>query len=95
MKTLHFVTILFFDINLQMELKHESFAVSTSKSRLKVIATSASCGAFILLILVAVLAYRYHQFHKEKNDIFVDVAGNFCFPRVVEFVSMLLLVEGT
>ncbi|KAL3564731.1 hypothetical protein D5086_032777 [Populus alba] len=49
--------------------------VSTSKSRLKVIATSASCGAFILLILVAVLAYRYHQFHKEKNDIFVDVAG--------------------
>ncbi|KAJ6292112.1 hypothetical protein OIU76_024091 [Salix suchowensis] len=49
--------------------------VSTSMSRLKVIATSASCGAFIFLILVAVLAYRYHQFHKEKNDIFVDVAG--------------------
>uniref|UniRef100_A0A6N2L859 non-specific serine/threonine protein kinase n=1 Tax=Salix viminalis TaxID=40686 RepID=A0A6N2L859_SALVM len=49
--------------------------VSTSMSRLKVIATSASCGAFIFLILMAVLAYRYHQFHKEKNDIFVDVAG--------------------
>ncbi|KAF9660914.1 hypothetical protein SADUNF_Sadunf19G0013200 [Salix dunnii] len=49
--------------------------VSTSMSRLKVIATSASCGAFIFLILMAVLAYQYHQFHKEKNDIFVDVAG--------------------
>lgn len=78
-----------------MELKHESFAVSTSMSRLKVIATSASCGAFIFLILVAVLAYRYHQFHKEKNDIFVDVAGNFCFSSVVKFVSMLLSIEGT
>ncbi|CAK7328538.1 unnamed protein product [Dovyalis caffra] len=49
--------------------------VSTSKSRLKVIAASASCGAFILLMLIAVLLHRYHQFHKEKNDIFVDVAG--------------------
>ncbi|KAL3611673.1 hypothetical protein D5086_002693 [Populus alba] len=49
--------------------------VATRKSRLKVIAVSASCGAFGLLTLLVVLAYRYHQLHKEKNDIFVDVSG--------------------
>jgi hypothetical protein len=62
-----------------MEPNHETFAVSTRKSILKVIAASASCGAFGLLILLVVLAYRYQQFHKEKNDIFVDVSGKFCF----------------
>ncbi|KAL9367392.1 hypothetical protein Peur_038591 [Populus x canadensis] len=56
-------------------LSRSPLPVSTRKSRLKVIAASASCVAFGLLILLVVLAYRYQQFHKEKNDIFVDVSG--------------------
>ncbi|KAI5604221.1 hypothetical protein BDE02_01G273200 [Populus trichocarpa] len=56
-------------------LSRSPLPVSTRKLRLKVIAASASCGAFGLLILLVVLAYRYQQFHKEKNDIFVDVSG--------------------
>ncbi|KAJ6965183.1 hypothetical protein NC652_003175 [Populus alba x Populus x berolinensis] len=56
-------------------LSRSPLPVATRKSRLKVIAVSASCGAFGLLTLLVVLAYRYHQLHKEKNDIFVDVSG--------------------
>ncbi|KAK3211371.1 hypothetical protein Dsin_016077 [Dipteronia sinensis] len=49
--------------------------VSTSRSKLRVVITSASCGAFVLLSLGAIFAYRYHQLHKLKHDMFVDVPG--------------------
>ncbi|KAK2656381.1 hypothetical protein Ddye_009433 [Dipteronia dyeriana] len=49
--------------------------VSTSRSKLRVVITSASCGAFVLLSLGAIFAYRYHQLHKLKQDMFVDVPG--------------------
>ncbi|KAE7997584.1 hypothetical protein FH972_002205 [Carpinus fangiana] len=50
--------------------------VSTRKSKLGVVVTSASCAAFVLLSLGAIFAYGYHYYvHKLKRDIFVDVAG--------------------
>ncbi|KAH7566111.1 hypothetical protein JRO89_XS08G0090600 [Xanthoceras sorbifolium] len=49
--------------------------VVTSRSKLRVVITSASCGAFVLLSLGALFACRYHQLHKLKHDVFVDVAG--------------------
>jgi hypothetical protein len=52
------------------------FAVSTRKSKLGVVIISATCGAFLLLSLGAMFAYRYHYVHKFKRDVFVDVSGN-------------------
>ena len=49
--------------------------VSTKKSRLRIVVTTASCVAFMLLSAGAFFVYRYHQLHKHKNDIFYDVAG--------------------
>ncbi|XP_062148590.1 probable LRR receptor-like serine/threonine-protein kinase At5g63710 isoform X3 [Alnus glutinosa] len=50
--------------------------VSTRKSKLGVVVTFASCAAFLLLSLGAILAYGYHYYvHKLKHDVFVDVAG--------------------
>ncbi|XP_038692533.1 probable LRR receptor-like serine/threonine-protein kinase At5g63710 isoform X2 [Tripterygium wilfordii] len=50
-------------------------SVPTRKSKLKVVITSASCGAFILLLVGAIFAYRCHELHKLKlkHDVFVDV----------------------
>lgn len=50
-----------------------AFPVSTSKSRLRMIVIAASCVAFIFLLLG--FAYRSHQLHRLKSDVFVDVAG--------------------
>ncbi|KAJ0041089.1 hypothetical protein Pint_27502 [Pistacia integerrima] len=49
--------------------------VSTSRSKLRVVVTSASCGAFVLLLIGALFLFRYHQLHRRKHDVFVDVAG--------------------
>ncbi|XP_044469133.1 probable LRR receptor-like serine/threonine-protein kinase At5g63710 isoform X1 [Mangifera indica] len=48
--------------------------VSTSRSKLRVVVASASCGAFVLLLLGALFLFRY-QLQRRKDDIFVDVAG--------------------
>ncbi|XP_024021047.1 probable LRR receptor-like serine/threonine-protein kinase At5g63710 isoform X2 [Morus notabilis] len=50
--------------------------VSTNKGKLEAIITSASCAALVLLLVVAVFAYRYHRhLRKLKQDVFVDVTG--------------------
>ncbi|XP_059624486.1 probable LRR receptor-like serine/threonine-protein kinase At5g63710 [Cornus florida] len=50
-------------------------AVLNRKSKLEIVITGASCGAFILLLLGAIFVYRFRQVHKLKHDLFVDVAG--------------------
>uniref|UniRef100_A0A5B6YG53 non-specific serine/threonine protein kinase n=2 Tax=Davidia involucrata TaxID=16924 RepID=A0A5B6YG53_DAVIN len=52
-----------------------SIPVSTRKSKLEIVITGASCGAFILLLLGALFVYRSRQVQKLKHDQFVDVAG--------------------
>ncbi|KAF4359096.1 hypothetical protein F8388_005205 [Cannabis sativa] len=50
--------------------------VSTKKGKVGAILTSASCVAFILLFIGALIAYRYHLHQsKLKQDVFVDVNG--------------------
>lgn len=48
--------------------------VSSRKSRLEIVISGVSCGAFILLSLGAIFMYRYHKMHR-LHDLFVDVAG--------------------
>ncbi|KAE9601343.1 putative transferase, protein kinase RLK-Pelle-LRR-II family [Lupinus albus] len=48
---------------------------STHKSKLKKVVEFASCGAFAVLCLGAIFTYRYHQMHRHKSDVFVDVSG--------------------
>ncbi|XP_028123078.1 probable LRR receptor-like serine/threonine-protein kinase At5g63710 isoform X7 [Camellia sinensis] len=50
-------------------------AVSSRKSRLEIVISGVSCGAFILLSLGAIFMYRYHKMHRRRHDLFVDVAG--------------------
>ncbi|XVF16891.1 hypothetical protein REPUB_Repub10bG0070200 [Reevesia pubescens] len=52
-----------------------TFPVSTNKSKIRIVVTSASCGALILLLLGALFVSRYNQVHKFRGDVFVDVAG--------------------
>ncbi|MBA0846653.1 hypothetical protein Goshw_005167 [Gossypium schwendimanii] len=52
-----------------------TFPVSTSRSKIRIVVTSASCGALILLSLGAFFVSRYYQAHKSKRDVFVDVIG--------------------
>lgn len=49
--------------------------VSTNRSKIRIVVTSASCGALILLSLGALFMFRYCQVHKLRRDVFVDVAG--------------------
>lgn len=55
--------------------------VSTSRTKLRIVIASASCGAFVLLSLGALFACRYQKLRrlKHKHDLFVDVPGNFMF----------------
>ncbi|KAM7513863.1 hypothetical protein LguiA_003446 [Lonicera macranthoides] len=48
---------------------------STKKSKLDIVISGASCGAFILLLLGAIFLYRLRQIHKMEHDLFVDVSG--------------------
>ncbi|XVF60973.1 hypothetical protein PTKIN_Ptkin08bG0090800 [Pterospermum kingtungense] len=52
-----------------------TFPVSTKRSKIRIVVTSASCVAFILLSLGALFIFRFKQVHKLKRDVFVDVAG--------------------
>ncbi|MBA0733116.1 hypothetical protein Gogos_017156, partial [Gossypium gossypioides] len=52
-----------------------TFPVSTGRSKIRIVVTSASCGALILLSLGAFFVSRYYQAHKFKRDVFVDVIG--------------------
>ncbi|KAA8531097.1 hypothetical protein F0562_005806 [Nyssa sinensis] len=56
-------------------VSRSTIPVSTRKSKLEVVITGASCGAFTLLLLGALFVYRSRQLHKLKQDQFVDVAG--------------------
>ncbi|KAL6284877.1 hypothetical protein ACE6H2_015806 [Prunus campanulata] len=49
--------------------------VSTKKSKLGTVITSASCGVTVILLIGALFAYRYYRMHKLKHDVFVDVTG--------------------
>uniref|UniRef100_A0A2P2JFQ0 non-specific serine/threonine protein kinase n=2 Tax=Rhizophora mucronata TaxID=61149 RepID=A0A2P2JFQ0_RHIMU len=49
--------------------------VSTSKSRFRVVISSAISVAFILLLLLGGFAFRYPRVCRLRNDVFVDVAG--------------------
>lgn len=70
-------------------------AVSTRKSKLKVVITGVSCGAFFLLLLGAIFMYRFHRVRtsKSKHDVFVDVAGivGFSVVRVCSISSWCYL----
>ncbi|KAL1326750.1 hypothetical protein HN51_036870 [Arachis hypogaea] len=48
---------------------------SKKKPKLAQAVQFASCGAFALVCLGAICTYRYHQMHKQKSDVFVDVSG--------------------
>lgn len=48
---------------------------SSHKSKMAKIVRYASCGAFALLCLGAILTYGYHQMLRRKREIFVDVSG--------------------
>ncbi|XP_057972236.1 probable LRR receptor-like serine/threonine-protein kinase At5g63710 isoform X5 [Malania oleifera] len=48
--------------------------VSTGKSKFGMVIPAASCGTFILLLLVGIFVCRHRQVHKLKHDVFVDVA---------------------
>ncbi|ESR39686.1 hypothetical protein CICLE_v10025254mg [Citrus x clementina] len=48
--------------------------VSTSRTKLRIVVASASCGAFVLLSLGALFACRYQKLRKIKHDVFFDVA---------------------
>lgn len=62
--------------NLQQPcVSSSSIPVSKRNSKVQVLVTAASIGAFSLLLLGAVFGYRLHRQHKLKDDIFVDVAG--------------------
>ncbi|MBA0549311.1 hypothetical protein Golob_020347 [Gossypium lobatum] len=66
-----------------------TFPVSTSRSKIRIVVTSASCGALILLSLGAFFVSRYYQAHKFKRDVFVDVIGEddlkFSFGQIRRF----------
>ncbi|XWS41243.1 hypothetical protein CRYUN_Cryun17cG0064500 [Craigia yunnanensis] len=49
--------------------------VSTNRSKIRIVVTSTSCAALILLSLGALFVFRYNQVHKLRRDVFVDVAG--------------------
>ncbi|KAK6923690.1 Leucine-rich repeat-containing N-terminal, plant-type [Dillenia turbinata] len=49
--------------------------VSTGKSKLGVMITTAICGTFVLLSIGVLFAYKYYKLYYIKQDIFVDVAG--------------------
>nr|XP_016482870.1 PREDICTED: probable LRR receptor-like serine/threonine-protein kinase At5g63710 isoform X1 [Nicotiana tabacum] len=48
-------------------------AVSTRRPKLQVVITGASCGAFLLLLVGAIVTYRCN--HRHKHDQFFDVEG--------------------
>ncbi|KAH9664743.1 putative LRR receptor-like serine/threonine-protein kinase [Citrus sinensis] len=50
-------------------------ALSSSRTKLRIVVASASCGAFVLLSLGALFACRYQKLRKIKHDVFFDVAG--------------------
>ncbi|PIN24257.1 MEKK [Handroanthus impetiginosus] len=52
-----------------------SIPVSKRKSKVQIIVTIASIGAFSLLLVGAIFGYRFNRVHKLKHDIFHDVAG--------------------
>ncbi|KAH9713127.1 putative LRR receptor-like serine/threonine-protein kinase [Citrus sinensis] len=47
----------------------------SSRTKLRIVVASASCGAFVLLSLGALFACRYQKLRKLKHDVFFDVAG--------------------
>ncbi|KAK8717214.1 hypothetical protein V6N13_044490 [Hibiscus sabdariffa] len=52
-----------------------TFPVPTNRSKIRIVVTSASCAALILLSLGALFVSRYYQVQKLKRDVFVDVTG--------------------
>ncbi|GAB4835570.1 hypothetical protein Ancab_000479 [Ancistrocladus abbreviatus] len=66
-----------------------SVQVSSTKLKVQVVMASASCGAFVLLLLGAIFTYRRHQLQKLRHDVFVDVAGEderkFSFGQIKRF----------
>lgn len=48
---------------------------SVKNSKVGVVASTASCGGFILLSIGAFFAYRCFYMHRLKDSMFVDVAG--------------------
>ncbi|GMY12617.1 probable LRR receptor-like serine/threonine-protein kinase At5g63710 [Fagus crenata] len=64
------------DPSLKQHCSSSPLPVSTRKSKLGAVIISATCGAFLLLSLGAMFAYRYHYVHKFKGDVFVDVSDD-------------------
>ncbi|KAJ4966107.1 hypothetical protein NE237_017956 [Protea cynaroides] len=68
-----------------------SVPASQRKSRLGIVLVliAAVFGTILLLSIGAMFAYRYHEVHKPKNDMFVDVAGedegSLCFGQLRRF----------
>ncbi|KAL8034651.1 hypothetical protein ABFX02_12G042600 [Erythranthe guttata] len=56
-------------------ISSSSVPVSKRKSKVQILVTIASVGAFSLLLLGAFFGYRFHRVRKLKQDVFVDVAG--------------------
>ena len=57
-------------------------------------ASTASCGGFILLSIGAFFAYRCFYMHKLKDSMFVDVAGKVLlnFPIILNVFPILLTI---
>ncbi|KAH6781883.1 Leucine-rich repeat protein kinase family protein [Perilla frutescens var. hirtella] len=62
--------------NLQQPcVSSSSIPVAKRKSKVQVVVTAASIGAFSLLLLGAFFGYLFHRQHKFTDEIFFDVAG--------------------
>lgn len=72
---------------------HVQNAVSKRISKIQVLVTAASIGAFSLLLLGAVIGYRAHRKHKLK-DVFVDVAGMYFVVILSEKAYSTIVVES-
>ncbi|XP_051118406.1 probable LRR receptor-like serine/threonine-protein kinase At5g63710 [Andrographis paniculata] len=56
-------------------LSSSSIPASKRKSRVQVAVTVASIGVFSIVLLGAIFGYHFHQVHKRRRDVFVDVSG--------------------
>lgn len=67
---------------------------SAKNSKFGVVASTASCGGFILLSIGAFFAYRCFYVHKLKDPMFVDVAGKVLlnFPILLSVFPILLTI---
>lgn len=64
-------------------------AASRKKKKIEVVITAATCGAFVLLLLVGAFVYRLRKVGKLRHEVFVDVEGIFSFSGFAYFYNLM------